>query len=90
MEDPEACRLLVQLIANQMKKTYVAWNRSEVTNEQILKDIWDISDGKINIAPGSIRILDIPDNSNSSSRENQPVRSNQRTKKKRISGAERK
>ncbi|MDR1671888.1 MAG: DUF4290 domain-containing protein [Bacteroidales bacterium] len=85
IEDLEARRLLVQLIANQMKKTYVAWNRSEVSNEQILRDIWDISDGKIDIEPDSIRILDTPDNS----RENQPVR-NQRTKKKRIAGGERK
>ncbi|MDR2036817.1 MAG: DUF4290 domain-containing protein [Bacteroidales bacterium] len=58
IEEPELQHSLVQLLANQMKKTYVAWNRSEVANEQILQDIWDISDGKIKMEPESIHFFE--------------------------------
>ncbi|MDR3094467.1 MAG: DUF4290 domain-containing protein [Bacteroidales bacterium] len=78
-EDKDAQQALVQLIANQMKKTYLAWNRSEVTNEQIMQDIWDISNGKIKMEANSIRFFE--------NVENPPVpRSNnvQRPKKKRM------
>ena len=42
---------LIQLLTAQMKKSYTAWNRSEINNEQIAQDIWDISEGKIKINP---------------------------------------
>ncbi len=58
MEDSELRNSLVQMIANQMKKSYVAWNRTEVTNEQIIRDIWDISDGKIVLNPDLVHFFD--------------------------------
>ena len=51
---------LIQLLATQMRKSYVAWNRSEINNEQIVQDIRDISDGKIQLAPESIQFADQP------------------------------
>ena len=49
---------LIQLLAIQMKKSYMAWNRSEIQNEQIAQDIWDISDGKIQLDPESIQFVE--------------------------------
>jgi len=49
---------LVQLLATQMKKSHTAWNRSEINNEQIAQDIWDISDGKIKIDPETIKFVE--------------------------------
>jgi hypothetical protein len=51
---------LIQLLATQMKKSYVTWNRSEINNEQIVQDIWDISDGKIVLNPELVQFVDQP------------------------------
>ena len=51
---------LAQLLAAQMKKSYVAWNRSEISNEQIAQDIWDISDGKIKLNPDMLQFVEHP------------------------------
>ena len=46
---------LVLLLATQMKKSYVTWNRSEINNEQIAQDLCDISDGILKINPELIQ-----------------------------------
>ena len=51
---------LIQQLATQMKKSYIAWNRSEINNEQIAQDIWDISDGKIVLNPDSVQYVEQP------------------------------
>ena len=40
---------LISLLAIQMRKSYTTWNRSELNNEHIVQDIWDISDGRIKL-----------------------------------------
>ncbi|MDR1864391.1 MAG: DUF4290 domain-containing protein [Bacteroidales bacterium] len=82
MEASEARNMLIQLIACQMKKTYLAWNRSEIANEQIMQDIWDISDGKISVEPGSIRLPDTV--------ETVPYSNNPKPKKRRLVSSNRK
>jgi len=59
LEDCTQREALVQLLALQMKKSYTAWNRSELNNEQIIQDLWDISGGKIEIDPEKIHFPDI-------------------------------
>jgi len=49
---------LIHLLTAQMRKSYTAWNRSEINNEQIAQDIWDISDGKIKINPDKIHFAE--------------------------------
>ena len=49
---------LIQLLVAQMKKSYTLWNRSEISNEQIAQDIFDISDGKIKINPETIQFTE--------------------------------
>jgi hypothetical protein len=47
MEDGEEKDRLIKLIANHMKKSYLTWNRNQVTDEQIFNDIRQLSGGKI-------------------------------------------
>jgi len=58
MDDSPLRDALIQLLATQMRKSYTAWNRSEINNEQIVQDIWDISDGKIQLNPESIQFTE--------------------------------
>jgi len=49
MEDGEDKKRLIKLLANHMKKSYLTWNRSQVTDEVIFNDIKQLSDGKLAI-----------------------------------------
>jgi len=49
MEDGEEKERLIELIANHMKRSYLTWNRSQVTDEQILKDLLKMADQKLTI-----------------------------------------
>jgi hypothetical protein len=44
--DPER-EALVRDIANQMKKSYLHWNKDTVQDDQIWNDLYEMSDGKI-------------------------------------------
>jgi len=46
-EDEKDRELLIKLIANHMKKSYVMWNKDSVTDDKILEDIEELSKGKI-------------------------------------------
>lgn len=39
---------MIELLANQMKKSYLAWNKDVVEDEKILDDLVRLSDGKLN------------------------------------------
>lgn len=58
MEDGEEKEYLVNLIVNQMKKSYIAWNRSQVADEVIISDLKFLSGGKLKITDG-VRILEV-------------------------------
>ncbi len=58
MEDGEEKVYLTTLIVNQMKKAYVTWNRSQVTDEVIISDMHMLSGGKLKMTEG-VKILDI-------------------------------
>ena len=47
MEEGEEKEVLIRLIANQMKKSYLIWNKDSVDNRKILKDLADLSEGRI-------------------------------------------
>jgi len=47
MEEGEEKEALISMIANQMKKSYLTWNKDSVDNRKILKDLADLSEGKI-------------------------------------------
>ena len=52
MDDGEEKERLIKLIANHMKKSYLTWNRNQVTDEFIFNDIRQLSGGKIVIQEG--------------------------------------
>ena len=58
MEEGKEKEYLTNLIVNQMKKSYITWNRSQVSDEVIISDLKFLSRGKLKITEG-IRILEI-------------------------------
>lgn len=70
MEEGEKKDQLIRLLVNQMKKSYVQWNR-DVDNAAILNDLYKLSDGKIKLDE---KTYDIP------SFKPQPSISRQRTR----------
>jgi hypothetical protein len=50
MEAGEQKEALTQLIANHMKKSYLIWNKDSVTDEDIIRDMAEVSDGKLTLA----------------------------------------
>ena len=51
MEDGEQKEALTSLIANHMKKSCQTWNKESVSPEDIIRDIEELSNGKLKIAP---------------------------------------
>lgn len=57
MEQGQEQDALIELVANHMKKLYLAWNREAVTDEIIFSDIKLLSKGKITVDP-KLRLTD--------------------------------
>ena len=57
-EDGEEKEYLTTLIINQMKKSYITWNRGQVADEVIIKDMKLLSKGKLLMTEG-VRILEV-------------------------------
>jgi hypothetical protein len=47
MEDGELKNLLIQAIANHMKKSYINWNKENVSDDIIIKHLAELSNGKL-------------------------------------------
>jgi len=58
LEDCPQRDSLILLLATQMRKSYLAWNRSELNTEQIVQDIWDLTDGKIKLNPEELQFAE--------------------------------
>ena len=63
-EEGEEKDYLITLIVNQMKKSYVTWNRSQVADEVIINDLKLLSRGKLE-APEGIKIIEVRETSSS-------------------------
>jgi len=50
MEEGPEKQALVTMIANHMKKSYLTWNRNQVTDEIIFKDLETLSGGKLKVS----------------------------------------
>ncbi len=53
MEDGEKKEAFIEIIANHMKKCYLTWNKPQVTDEIIFKDLSELSGGKLNVSPNT-------------------------------------
>jgi len=52
MPDGDDKDTLTKLIANHMKKSYLAWNRESVTDEIIFNDLYELSGKKLTVKEG--------------------------------------
>ena len=59
MEEGEAKEQLIHMIANQMKKSYLVWNKDSVDNRKILKDLFDLSEGRIARYENTFKLADV-------------------------------
>ncbi|MBN1119151.1 MAG: DUF4290 domain-containing protein [Bacteroidales bacterium] len=50
MEEGEQKDVLLNIVANHMKKSYLTWNRESVDDEVVLKDFKSITGGKVDIS----------------------------------------
>lgn len=60
LEDGEKKEYLTSLIVNQMKKSYITWNRGQVADEVIIGDLKLLSGGRLKMTEG-IKILETKD-----------------------------
>jgi hypothetical protein len=58
MKEGDEKEYLTTLIVNQMKKSYITWNRSQVSDEVIIGDMKLLSRGKLKITEG-VKILEV-------------------------------
>jgi hypothetical protein len=58
MEDGDEKEYFTTLIVNQMKKSYITWNRSQVPDEVIIGDMKLLSKGKLKMTEG-VKILEV-------------------------------
>ena len=50
---------LIYLLAQDMKKEYVLWNKDSVTDDKIFQDIYEMSGGAIRIEPEDMQLTDV-------------------------------
>lgn len=48
---------LIKMIANQMKRSYLNWNKEDVEDKKIFDDLKELSNGKINLDENNIKLL---------------------------------
>jgi len=61
MENSEEKDTLINMLANFMKKSFVIWNKDSVDDRKILKDLTELSMGKIVVDENSIKLIDSKD-----------------------------
>jgi hypothetical protein len=60
MEEGDDKEYLTGLIVNQMKKSYITWNRGQVADEVIISDMKLLSRGRLKMTDG-VKILEVKD-----------------------------
>jgi hypothetical protein len=58
MDDGEEKEYLTTLIVNQMKKSYITWNRNQVADEVIINDMKLLSRGRLKMTEG-VKLLEV-------------------------------
>ena len=87
-EDGEMKNALILVIANHMKKCYLSWNKETVEDEVIFEHLFELSDGKINLAKtneelsNSQNLMKVNKKASNKSQYSSPKNSNQKNFKK--------
>lgn len=58
MEDGDTKDAFIDIIANHMKKSFLTWNREVVSDEQIVDDLIELSDGKLKVNRDKINLAE--------------------------------
>ncbi|MDR3268133.1 MAG: DUF4290 domain-containing protein [Tannerella sp.] len=61
LEDGTEKNLLIKLLANHMKKSFITWNKDSVDDRKILKDLNELSDGQIVLNEESYKLIENKD-----------------------------
>ena len=61
MEEGEEREVLTKMLANHMKKSYLTWNRENVSDEQIFSDLKELSENKIDLQTTDIKLSETRD-----------------------------
>lgn len=59
--DEQGKAILVSLLANHMKKSFLTWNKEVVDDNKIFKDLYELSRGKVKIGQDSIKLRESKD-----------------------------
>ncbi len=88
-EDSDLKKLLIQTIANTMKKSYLIWNKDTVKDDVIYNHLYELSKGKIDIRDAEVELTSSSKlihtqnyKSNSKSKSYQKSKSNNNQKKR--------
>jgi len=60
-EEGEERTELIRLIANQMKKCFLAWNKEIVDNRKIFEDLRELSNGKLDFTDDTFKLVESKD-----------------------------
>lgn len=58
LDEGEEKEQLVKLLANQMKKSFLTWNKDSVDDEKILKDLQELSQGQISLSAADYKLAE--------------------------------
>ncbi|MCX7987487.1 MAG: DUF4290 domain-containing protein [Bacteroidales bacterium] len=78
MPEGEEKSTLIEMIANLMKRQYLTWNRDAVTDEVILKDLYELSKGKIKITSDMLKLSEARNIHNVGRQKNKKMSINKR------------
>ena len=73
MEEGDEKNHLLKLLVTQMKKSYTMWNK-EVEDVKIFQDLYELSDGKINMTGSDYTIANVKMNTNRNNNSKKDVR----------------
>ncbi len=60
-EDGDEKDELIRLIANQMKKCFLTWNKEVVDNKKIFEDLRELSNGKLDYTEDTFKLIESRD-----------------------------
>jgi len=74
MEEGEEKEVLISMLANHMKKSYLTWNREVVNDEHIFLDLKELSGGKIDVKVEALKLSETRDILNKNRKPKKPVK----------------
>ncbi|MDR2918005.1 MAG: DUF4290 domain-containing protein [Tannerella sp.] len=70
MEEGEEKDVLVKMLANHMKRSFMVWNKDSVDDRKILKDLEELSEGRISLSEETYKLVENKDIQNQNQSRN--------------------